>query len=70
MDVNISLLEKHAEVSEADIPLPLAAVDTERERLIFEKDEEVCFSLFSLFSSLTHLSMNKGNYCSFIYSLL
>nr|XP_046266337.1 septin-5-like isoform X2 [Scatophagus argus] len=36
-----SLLEKHQAVSEGDLPLPLAAVDTERERLIFEKDEEL-----------------------------
>ncbi|XP_035521913.1 septin 4a [Morone saxatilis] len=36
-----SLREKHREVSETDFPLPLAAVDTERDRLIFEKDEEL-----------------------------
>lgn len=42
--MGFSLREKHRDVSEADFPLPLAAVDTERERLIFEKDEEVRFS--------------------------
>uniref|UniRef100_A0A3Q0STT7 Septin 4a n=1 Tax=Amphilophus citrinellus TaxID=61819 RepID=A0A3Q0STT7_AMPCI len=31
--------------SEADFPLPLAITDTEKERLIYEKDEEVCFTL-------------------------
>lgn len=36
-----SLLERRHDVAEADFPLPLAAIDTERERLIFEKDEEV-----------------------------
>ncbi|KAM7374508.1 hypothetical protein PAMP_007161 [Pampus punctatissimus] len=36
-----SLREKHREGSEADFPLPLAVVDTEKERLIFEKDEEL-----------------------------
>ncbi|XP_070838735.1 septin-5-like isoform X1 [Chaetodon trifascialis] len=39
-----SLLEKHRGLSEADFPLPLAVVDpvdAERERLIFEKDEEL-----------------------------
>ncbi|XP_008425644.1 septin 4a isoform X1 [Poecilia reticulata] len=36
-----SLREKHREGSEVDFPLPLAAVDTEMERQIFEKDEEL-----------------------------
>ncbi|XP_049890964.1 septin-5-like isoform X1 [Epinephelus moara] len=36
-----SLREKHRDQSEADFPLPLAACDTETERLIFEKDEEL-----------------------------
>ncbi|KAK2828218.1 hypothetical protein Q5P01_019252 [Channa striata] len=36
-----SLNEKHRERSEVDFPLPLAVVDTEKERLIFEKDEEL-----------------------------
>ncbi|XP_075887968.1 septin-5-like [Nelusetta ayraudi] len=36
-----SLLERHHDVAEADFPLPLAAIDTERERLIFEKNEEL-----------------------------
>ncbi|KAI3373776.1 hypothetical protein L3Q82_022364 [Scortum barcoo] len=36
-----SLREKHQDLSEADFPLPLVAVDTETERLIFEKDEEL-----------------------------
>lgn len=38
---HFSLLERRHDVAEADFPLPLAAIDTERERLIFEKDEEV-----------------------------
>lgn len=37
----------------ADFPLPLAAIDTERERLILEKDEEVRLA-HSLLHSLTH----------------
>lgn len=37
-----SLLEKHQDGSEVDFPLPLATTD-ERERLIYEKDEEVRF---------------------------
>ncbi|XP_028276795.1 septin-5-like [Parambassis ranga] len=36
-----SLLERHREGSESEFPLPLAIVDTEKERLIFEKDEEL-----------------------------
>ncbi|KAM9332840.1 septin-5-like [Pholidichthys leucotaenia] len=36
-----SLREKYRESGEADVPLPLAAVDTEKERLIYEKDEEL-----------------------------
>ncbi|CAB1418263.1 unnamed protein product [Pleuronectes platessa] len=36
-----SLREKFHEGSEDNFPLPLAAVDTETERLIFEKDEEL-----------------------------
>uniref|UniRef100_A0A3B4V514 Septin n=1 Tax=Seriola dumerili TaxID=41447 RepID=A0A3B4V514_SERDU len=32
---------KHRDGSEADFPLPLAVVDAEKERLIFEKDEEL-----------------------------
>ncbi|XP_038563460.1 septin-5-like [Micropterus salmoides] len=36
-----SLREKYREVSEAEFPLPLAPVDTETERQIFEKDEEL-----------------------------
>ncbi|XP_029029905.1 septin-5-like isoform X2 [Betta splendens] len=36
-----SLREKYWERTETDFPLPLAAVDTEKERLIFEKDEEL-----------------------------
>ena len=39
-----SLLEKHQDVNEADFPLPLAAVDTETEILIIQKDKEVCLS--------------------------
>lgn len=38
---HFSLLERRHDVAEADLPLPLAAIDSERERLIFEKDEEV-----------------------------
>lgn len=38
---HFSLLERRHDVAEADIPLPLAAMDSEKERLIFEKDEEV-----------------------------
>lgn len=37
-----SLLEKHRDGGEVDFPLPLATAD-ERERLIYEKDEEVRF---------------------------
>uniref|UniRef100_A0A3Q0SJK9 Septin 4a n=1 Tax=Amphilophus citrinellus TaxID=61819 RepID=A0A3Q0SJK9_AMPCI len=40
-----SLREKYQDGSEADFPLPLAITDTEKERLIYEKDEEVCFTL-------------------------
>uniref|UniRef100_A0A8C9XQU0 Septin 4a n=1 Tax=Sander lucioperca TaxID=283035 RepID=A0A8C9XQU0_SANLU len=40
------------EQSEADFPLPLAAGDTETERLIFEKDEEVRFSYRLILLSL------------------
>lgn len=47
--VCFSLREKHREGSEVDFPLPLAAVDTEMERQIFEKDEEVCFLLSQLY---------------------
>eukprot|EP00064_Thunnus_orientalis_P013059 superscaffoldBa00002080_g13096 len=36
-----SLRERHREGSETEIPLPLAVVDTEKERLIFEKDEQL-----------------------------
>ncbi|XP_068600757.1 septin 4a isoform X2 [Brachionichthys hirsutus] len=36
-----SLLERHQEIGEADFPLPLAAIDTQKERLILEKDEEL-----------------------------
>ncbi|XP_062261647.1 septin 4a isoform X2 [Platichthys flesus] len=36
-----SLREKFQEGSEDNFPLPLAAVDSEKERLIFEKDEEL-----------------------------
>ncbi|XP_029303409.1 septin-5-like isoform X2 [Cottoperca gobio] len=36
-----SVHDKHRERSEADFPLPLAAADTETEKLIFEKDEEL-----------------------------
>ncbi|XP_030009921.1 septin-5-like isoform X3 [Sphaeramia orbicularis] len=36
-----SLREKFREGSGVDFPLPLAVVDTEKERLIFEKDEEL-----------------------------
>ncbi|XP_005452724.1 septin-5 isoform X1 [Oreochromis niloticus] len=36
-----SLREKYRDVSEADFPLPLAVADTEKERLIYEKDEEL-----------------------------
>ncbi|KAM6907216.1 septin-5-like [Xenentodon cancila] len=36
-----SLHEKYREGSEVDFPLPLAAIDTEKERQIFEKDEEL-----------------------------
>ncbi|XP_030293675.1 septin-5-like isoform X3 [Sparus aurata] len=38
---SFSLLEKHQDVNEADFPLPLAAVDTETEILIIEKDKEL-----------------------------
>ena len=46
MILGFSLRERHREGSETEIPLPLAVVDTEKERLIFEKDEQVrfCFS--------------------------
>lgn len=54
LNVGFSLLEKHRGVSEADFPLPLAAVDAERERLIFEKDEEVR-STYRLTHSFTQL---------------
>uniref|UniRef100_A0A8D3BCK9 Septin 4a n=1 Tax=Scophthalmus maximus TaxID=52904 RepID=A0A8D3BCK9_SCOMX len=36
-----SLRERYRDGNEADLPLPLAVVDTEKERLIFEKDEEL-----------------------------
>ncbi|XP_054610425.1 septin 4a isoform X3 [Dunckerocampus dactyliophorus] len=36
-----SLREKCREGSDVDVPLPLAAFDSEKERLIFEKDEEL-----------------------------
>nr|XP_057943605.1 septin 4a isoform X2 [Doryrhamphus excisus] len=36
-----SLQEKCREGSDVDVPLPLAALDSERERLLFEKDEEL-----------------------------
>uniref|UniRef100_A0A7N6FEN5 Septin n=1 Tax=Anabas testudineus TaxID=64144 RepID=A0A7N6FEN5_ANATE len=36
-----SLREKYRDRSETDFPLPLAVIDTEKERLIFEKDEEL-----------------------------
>ncbi|XP_039887931.1 septin-5-like [Simochromis diagramma] len=36
-----SLREKYRDGSEADFPLPLAVADTEKERLIYEKDEEL-----------------------------
>lgn len=36
-----SLREKYREGGEVDFPLPLATVDAEKERQIFEKDEEV-----------------------------
>ncbi|XP_068188156.1 septin 4a isoform X2 [Antennarius striatus] len=39
-----SLLERHQELGDADFPLPLAAVDTQKERLILEKNEEVRLS--------------------------
>lgn len=42
----LSLREKYRDGSEADFPLPLAVADAEKERLIYEKDEEVCFSSF------------------------
>uniref|UniRef100_A0A3Q0STS2 Septin 4a n=1 Tax=Amphilophus citrinellus TaxID=61819 RepID=A0A3Q0STS2_AMPCI len=35
------LREKYQDGSEADFPLPLAITDTEKERLIYEKDEEL-----------------------------
>lgn len=43
VNMGFSLREKYREVSEAEFPLPLAPVDTETERQIFEKDEEVRF---------------------------
>lgn len=52
VNVGFSLLEKHRGASEADFPLPLAAVDAERDRLIFEKDEEVRFT-YRLMHSFT-----------------
>ncbi|XP_017276818.1 septin-5 isoform X2 [Kryptolebias marmoratus] len=36
-----SLREKHREGAEVDFPLPLAAADSDKERQIFEKDEEL-----------------------------
>ncbi|XP_077447606.1 septin-5-like isoform X1 [Stigmatopora argus] len=36
-----SLREKSREGSDVDVPLPLAAFDVEKERLIFEKDQEL-----------------------------
>ena len=54
VNMGSSLREKYREMCEADFPLPLAVVDTEKERLIFEKDEEVHFS-HSLLRSFTHL---------------
>ncbi|XP_031713090.1 septin-5-like [Anarrhichthys ocellatus] len=36
-----SLREKHGEQSEADFPLPLAPPDSQTERILFEKDEEL-----------------------------
>ncbi|XP_049598784.1 septin-5-like isoform X2 [Syngnathus scovelli] len=36
-----SLREKYQEESHLDVPLPLADFDTEKERLIFEKDQEL-----------------------------
>lgn len=38
---HFSLLERRQDIADADFPLPLAAIDSERERLIFEKNEEV-----------------------------
>lgn len=60
-----SLLEKHQDGSEVDFPLPLATTD-ERERLIYEKDEEVRFFTAWLtyswrfaFSLLSFLQLRK-----------
>ncbi|XP_077360800.1 septin-5-like [Festucalex cinctus] len=36
-----SLRDRYREESAVDVPLPLAAFDTEKERLIFEKDQEL-----------------------------
>uniref|UniRef100_A0A8C6L696 Septin 4a n=1 Tax=Nothobranchius furzeri TaxID=105023 RepID=A0A8C6L696_NOTFU len=47
--MGFSLREKYREGYEADFPLPLAVVDTEKERQIFEKDEEVRVFLPYLF---------------------
>lgn len=56
--MGLSLLEKHQDVSESDFPLPLAAIDTERERLIFEKDEEVRVS-YCLTHSFTRVQREQ-----------
>lgn len=45
VNLGFSLREKYQDGGEADFPLPLAITDTEKERLIYEKDEEVCFTL-------------------------
>lgn len=58
VNMGLSLLEKHQDVSESDFPLPLAAIDTERERLIFEKDEEVRVS-YCLTHSFTRVQREQ-----------
>lgn len=41
MFMGFSLHERFQAGREAEFPLPLAAIDTEKERQIIEKDEEV-----------------------------
>lgn len=69
VNMGFSLREKYRERSETDFPLPLAVVDTEKERLIFEKDEEVCFS-YSPTHSFTHTLSHSGDHHSFMHLFL
>lgn len=63
LTLGFSLHEKYRERSETDFPLALAVVDTEKERLIFEKDEEVP-------QSFTHVLRHRGDHHSFMHLYL